>query len=185
MPTCPWLIPFDNSLDSRPLRALINLLLFYPSFLLIHIYLKLWLKYTSHLCEYKISYACVGRPLEQEVVTVPNCCGRCFTPIYQGCRHQCNQTSMIQNIMNNAPQQVQRRVASAVTREVVDETGSSDISLPTAGRPLSLSVGPPKKDEQLHVTHEDMDHLQGTYSLSGNQTVGGMINTFFFAQIVF
>ena len=81
--------------------------------------------------------------------------------------------------MNNAPQQVQRRVASAVAREVVEETGASDITLLTAGRPLSLSVGPPKKDEELRVTHGDMDHLQGTYNLSGNQTIGGMISKCF------
>ena len=83
---------------------------------------------------------------------------------------------MVQNILDNTPQQVQRRVASSVAKEVATETGSNNIKLPTGGRPLSLTVGPPKEEEKLQISHKDIDALQATKKLTGKQTLGGMKN---------
>ena len=83
---------------------------------------------------------------------------------------------MVQNILENTPTRVQGRVASTVVKEIAKESGSSDIKLPTGGTPLSLSVGPPKKEEKLVVSQDAVDTLQATVKLSGNQTLGGSQN---------
>ena len=83
---------------------------------------------------------------------------------------------MLKNILQNTPPQVQQRVASTVAKEVAAATGSNDIKLSTRGKPLSLSVGPPKNVKNFQVSHADMDNLQGTKKLSGKQTLGGANN---------
>ena len=79
---------------------------------------------------------------------------------------------MIGNILNNTPTQVQRRVASAVAKEVASESQTSVIKLPTGGKPLTLTVGAPK-EETKPISHEQVDFAQAKFNLSGEQTIGG------------
>ena len=81
---------------------------------------------------------------------------------------------MIKNILNNTPTQVQRRVASAVAKEVAVESQTSVIKLPTGGKPLTLTVGAvgaPK--ETIQISHEQVDFAQAEFNLLIEQTIGG------------
>ena len=42
----------------------------------------------------------VGRPAAEPNLVIHDLCGRCLSPKYRGCTHMCNQTTLLNNILN-------------------------------------------------------------------------------------
>ena len=101
------------------------------------------------------------------------CCPKCFSQIYRGCVHECNNTTLLNNILSRVPENVQQRVASTVVKAAAAENGSKQVSLRTGGTPLTVTIGPAEKKEKLRISHEAMDDLQDGLGLSNAQTLKG------------
>ena len=115
-----------------------------------------------------------GRSSEKEEEIVHRLCGKCYSPLYRGCKHECGSSTMVDNFLKQAPINVQKRVASTVAKNEAIKTGSNDIKLTTGGTPLSLSIGPQKAENKLQITHEHLDHIQAHANLSGKQLLKGL-----------
>ena len=118
-----------------------------------------------------------GRPKqeddEEDGMANFRCCPKCFSQIYRGCVHECNNTTLLNNILSRVPENVQQRVASTVVKAAAAENGSKQVSLRTGGTPLTVTIGPAEKKEKLRISHEAMDDLQDGLGLSNAQTLKG------------
>ena len=90
---------------------------------------------TKLLKQYKKS---VGRPSNEPQKAIHRLCGLCHSPLYFGCVHACNHTTLADNILNSCSEGVLDQIASRHLKNKVESAESKQLFLKTYGTPLPV-----------------------------------------------
>ena len=110
----------------------------------------------------------LDRPLNEPQKPIHRLCGSCHSPLFSGCTHTCNNTTLANNILNNVPEGVLDQIASRHLKNKAENAKSKEIFLKTYGTPLPETIGH-AKTEPVQFSHKQLDHMQARGDLSGSQ----------------
>ena len=109
-----------------------------------------------------------GRPSNEPRPVIHRLCGKCHTPLFSGCNHSCNNSTLVENILSSCPTGVLDQIASKHLKSKMEASESNKLTLKTFGTPMPVTIRH-DRTEPTQFSHEQMDFIQAHSSFTGEQ----------------